>query len=241
MTPAGNRRSESTGLGHTWNVRRTRFILLGKFQVFVTTVTAFVFPEDLPCARSLAYFHVTRSPIVHREAGWVLRQSGSRRPLRLSSKLPWPRARAPGPSPLPALTPTLARHPEATTLRHTGPSWVLAPPVSGPGSSQEPLQPSPLSPHCSGQASLLVSRKPPGRAACFSVATLAVPSACDTLPSPPSSHHAKVTSSVKTALITQLKRVTSWHSQLHLHLAPCLPLPSASLSVYNKNLLIYST
>lgn len=65
MTPAGNRRSESTGLGHTWNVRRTRFILLGKFQVFVTTVTAFVFPEDLPCARSLAYFHVTRSPIVH--------------------------------------------------------------------------------------------------------------------------------------------------------------------------------
>ena len=147
MTPAGNRRSESTGLGHTWNVRRTRFILLGKFQVFVTTVTAFVFPEDLPCARSLAYFHVTRSPIVHREAGWVLRQSGSRRPLRLSSKLPWPRARAPGPSPLPALTPTLARHPEATTLRHTGPSWVLAPPVSGPGSSQEPLRPSPLSPH----------------------------------------------------------------------------------------------
>ena len=145
MTPAGNRRSKSTRLGHTWKVRRTRFILLGKFQVVCNN--GHIFPEDLLCARSLAYFHLTRSPIAHREAGWLLRQSGSRRPLRLSSKLPWPRARAPGPSPHPALTPTSARHPEATTLRHTGPSCVLAPPVSGPGSSQEPLQPSPLSPH----------------------------------------------------------------------------------------------
>lgn len=134
-----------------------------------------------------------------------------------------------------------AQPPEATTLRHTGPSCALPPSVSGPRSTQEPppALPTPSSLY-SRHAGLLLSRRLPGTATCFSITALAVPSSCNALPSHTSSLHTKVTSSVKPALITQRKIVTSWHSQLCLHLAPCLPLPSPSLSVYNKDLLIFS-
>lgn len=169
-----------------------------------------MFPEDLLCAGCLAYFRLTQSPIVHREPGWVLRQSGSRRPLRLSSKLPWPRAGAPGPPPHPAVTPHISPAPRGhdtkthRTLLHSSSSGVRARVLA----RTPPALPTPSSLY-SGQAGLLLSWKPPGTAACFTVTALAVPSACDALPLLPSSLHAKVTSSVKTALITQLKRVTS--------------------------------
>lgn len=188
------------------------------------------------CAACLLCFCLTQIPILYREtrAGWISRQSRSRRPLTLSSKLPWSQAGAQAHLPTLPWPPPSAQHP---VVHETKMDRILLCFFSrGVGAqvlTRTPFPPAfPHSPSScySRHTGLVLSWNLPGTLPCFSVTALAVPSGCSALPSPPSSLQAKVTSSTKPALITQFKIVTPRHSQPRLYLALCLPLPSTSLS-----------